>query len=394
MDVLGEEISVPVSTRAQALPPYIFARMEEDIDAIRRENRLVVDLGISDPDLPPPNGVAAALVQAVGQPGSYRYPPYGGIDELRQQVADWYRQRFAVNLDPTTEVLITGGSKEALIHVALATTDPKDAVLVPDPGYPAYHIPSALFDLEEISLPLRAENHFLPDWTEITPEQWKRIRLGYLNYPNNPTGVLAPDSLWQETIDLAARHGWTVVSDLAYVDIVYQGRARSIMEFPGAKDVALETLTFSKSYSMQGFRLGAVVGNAKILKAMYRVESQINAGVYVPIQTAGTQALKSGMEPEVLSQYRKRRDYVATQLAALGFHVPPAPATLYFWLPMAPGVSGTQFCRALLRKAGVALTPGAAFGPSSDRFVRLSFTEPLSSLSRAFDAWHRALPIT
>lgn len=378
---------MPVSNRARDLPPYIFAKIHEDIRLLERQGRPVIDLGISDPDQPPRRDIQDALCDHVRHIDSHRYPTYRGLAPLRQAIANWYQRRFGVHIDPDSEVLVTVGSKEALIHIALATVNPGQAILVPDPGYPSYQMPSALFGFESIPMPLLPANQFLPDFDRIAPAEWRRIQLGYLNYPNNPTGATAPPKFWDRVIDLAHRHQWTVVSDLAYVDIVYDGRAHSIFEHAGAKDVALETITFSKSYSMQGFRLAAVVGNAELLEALYRVESQINAGVYLPIQYAGVTALQDDIRPEILQSYRERRDLVVTTLRHKGFDLTPPPATLYIWLAVNPATTGELYAKELLHRHGVAVAPGIAFGPVGRDFVRISLTQPDDVLQRALDQW-------
>ncbi len=383
---------MPVSERAQNLPPYIFAQIHQDIAQLERNGQSVIDLGISDPDQPPREDIQDVLCDQVQHPDSHRYPSYRGLSPLRHAVSQWYYRRFGVSLDPDSEVLITGGSKEALVHLALATVNPGQAILVPDPGYPSYQMPAALFGFESIAMPLRAENHFIPDLERIAPPEWSRIQLGFFNYPNNPTGALAPADFWHHVIDQAHRHQWTVVSDLAYVDIVYEGQAHSILEYPGARDVAVETITFSKSYSMQGFRLAAMVGSPKILEAFYRIESQINAGVYLPIQYAGVVALQEDISLNILATYQTRRDFVVSALQQKGYPVFTPPATLYVWLPVPKPLSGTTFASSLLHQHGIAVAPGIAFGPTSDEFIRISLTQPLDILQHALARWPNAYP--
>ncbi len=378
---------MPVSNRARSLPPYIFAKIHADIRLLEQQGHQVIDLGISDPDRPPRQDIQDALCDHVRHPDSHRYPTYRGVAPLRQAIADWYQRRFGVHVDPDSEVLVTVGSKEALIHIALATVNPGQAILVPDPGYPSYQMPTALFGFESIPMPLLSTNQFLPDLDRLTPDELRRTQLGFFNYPNNPTGATAPHEFWDQVVALAHRHQWTVVSDLAYVDIVYDGRAHSIFEHPGAKEVALETLTFSKSYSMQGFRLAAVVGNPELLEAVYRVESQINAGVYLPIQYAGVTALQEDIRPEMLESYRIRRDLVVTTLQQKGFDINPPPATLYVWLAVKPPTTGEVFAQELLHRHGVAVAPGIAFGSVGHNFIRISLTQPYDVLVQALEKW-------
>lgn len=375
---------MPVAKRLQTLPPYIFAELANEIGQLRKEAREIFDLGISDPDKPPNAAIVNMLCREAENPESHRYPPYQGQRELRQAVADWYRERFRVELDPDREIIITGGSKAALVHLALAIVDPGRLLMVPDPGYPAYFMPHSLFGMSQVTVPLLPENQFLPNWEAMPESVFTQAALCYLNYPNNPTGALAPRGFWQQTVDLAQRHDFTVVSDLAYADIVYEGaRASSIMEIDGAKNVAVESITFSKSFNMQGWRLGALVGSPDIIEAFYRIESQINAGVFLPVQAAGIEALRQGIDASLLKEYKTRRDYLAETLAELGFEVRNPSATVYFWIPTPDGQDSIRYSHWLLHYAGVAVTPGQAFGLTGRDHFRLSFTQSLKTLTSA-----------
>lgn len=383
---------MPVAQRIEQMPAYVFAELADAKARIEATGHRVIDLGASDPDWPPHPSVVAALAFAQ-EAHAHRYPPYRGWRPLREAVAKWYQRRFGVQLDPDREVLITNGSKVALVHLALAVVDPGGLVIVPDPGYPAYRMPGYLFGCSLRTLELDPRRGFLPDFHQVKANDWERAQLIYLNYPNNPTGAIAPLQFWEQAVEWARRWDVVICSDLAYVDMVWDGRATSVLEVPAAKECAVESLTFSKSYSMQGWRLGAVVGNAEVIEALYKVESQVNAGVFLPIQRAGVVALELGPQEEALAAYRARRQWMAEALEALGFAFTPPPATLYFWLPLPGGLDGKEYAQQLLRRAHLLVTPGEAFGEAGRHFVRVSLTRPQSELERAVAAWKEALPL-
>ncbi len=374
--------------RMQALPPYIFAKIDQEVRALERQGRSVIDLGISDPNQPPRNSVTRALSEASTTPASHRYPPIRGAEALRRQIADWYRRRFQVDLDPDREVLVTLGSKEALVHLSLAVVDRDGVVLVPDPGYPAYFMPHALFGFDQATVPLTRRHGFLPVVSTVHAGDLERAQLMYVNYPNNPTGAVASREFWNDLVREARRWDFVICSDLAYADLIYEGRAVSVLEIPEARAVSVESITFSKSYNMQGFRLAAMVGSEEILDALWRVESQINSGVYSAIQSAGVRAMLDGPDPEVLESYRERRQLLGQGLAELGLEFEWPRGAVYFWVKIPSGWPESEtYAKRLLQEAGVAVTPGTAFGPSGADYIRVSYTRPLNDLTQALRKW-------
>jgi LL-diaminopimelate aminotransferase len=351
---------------------YIFQDLARDVARRRSRGQDIVDLGLSDPDLPPPARALKALRTDLDSPDAHRYPPYRGTVALRQAVADWYRRRFGVDLDPEREVLITLGSKEALVHLALAFADPGDVVLIPDPGYPAYRMAGLLFGLNTVPVVVDAEQEGAFRLDRVEDSLRRRARLCYLNYPHNPTGWLAPPDLYERLVDWAREEGVVLVSDLAYADLVYEGRARSLLEVRDGRPWCLELVTWSKSYSMQGWRVGALVGDADLVGSVAKVEDNINAGVFRPIQAAAAAALAQDPSPDRLARYRTRRDRAVARLQEAGFDVAPPPAGVYLWI-RAPGGDGAAFARRLL-EAGVAVAPGIAFGDQGRPYVRVSLT--------------------
>lgn len=360
------------------------------MDALETTGRHVVDLGISDPDLPPSSAVIAALQRAVAGKDAHRYPPYEGTAVLRRAVARYYTRQFGVSIDPERQVLVTLGSKEALVHLMFALVNPGDVVLAPDPGYPAYFMGDSLVGARTVSLPLTRRHHFLPALQDVSTADHKNARLLYVNYPNNPTGKVASLKDFKEWVDFCRAHDTVLVSDLAYADIVYEGRAHSVWEIPEARELSVESITWSKGHSMQGWRVGALVGSPDVLAAIACVESNINAGVFVPIQEAAAVALEEDHPAVLCRQYRDRRDYAYRKLVEMGLGLARPEGAVYCWVE-APGGDGDRLAEAALAK-GVAVTPGSAFGPASRDHVRVSLTHPVEVLQEGLDRLAQAVP--
>lgn len=367
------------SRRVLALPPYIFETMEAEIASLRARGEDIIDLGRSDPDHLSPPAVVAAVQKAAERPETHHYPPYAGILELRRAIVHWYDDRHGVELDPEREVLILAGSKEGLFHLPLAVCDPGDVALIPDPSFPAYRVGAYLAGAEAVPLPLRAERGFLPDLTTVGLDVLRRARLLFLNYPNNPTGAVAPLSFFREAVAFARRYGLVICHDLAYGESGYEGyQAPSLLQADGAKDVAIESITWSKSFCMAGWRLGAVVGNAEVVSVLGRIQMQASSGVFAAIQHAGAVALEevgpSGFLAANNFTYQSRRDRMIEALGSMGVALRRPWATPYLWLPVPPGVSCTEAARWLLREVGLALVPGVSFGTGGEGHLRLSLT--------------------
>lgn len=377
------------SQRVQQLPAYIFAELAEAIARLEQKGHRVINLGISDPDLPPDPDVVSTLCDAAQDPEAHRYPPYQGTPELRQAVKKWYWERFGVRLNRDTEIIIGAGSKSTLIQLALAVVDPDGLILVPDPAYPAYHMPHALYGFDERTVALDPDRDYLFPLNKVHAGDLERANLLYLNYPNNPTGAVAPKDFWGEVVTAARRWDFLVCSDLAYAEMVWNGRAHSILEIPEAMECAVESITFSKSYEMQGWRVSALVGNREAIAALFRVQSQLSAGVFIPVQRAAMTAISRGPSRQALESYRERRDLLGDGLSAMGFEVKPPDSALYYWVP-APGGDGTQYARWLLNEAHVAVTPGEAFGPGGKSHFRVSMTRPPGEIAQALVQWKEA----
>lgn len=373
--------------RLTCLPPYLFAELDRRRKEVAARGVDVIDLGIGDPDLPTPAPVVEALIEAVRDPSTHRYPSYQGMREFREAAARYMKDRFGVTLDPETEICTLIGSKEGLAHAALAMIEVDDPVLIPSPGYPVYRIGTIFAGGHPVIMPLRAENGFLPDFSAIPRDTAARASVLYLNYPNNPTGAVADEAFFRRAIDFADTHDLTVLHDAAYADVCFDGyRAPSILQIPGAMNRAAEFHSLSKTFNMTGWRLGFVAGNAEIVGAVGRIKTNVDSGVFNAIQRAGIAAfaLPQTAKDEIVSVYRRRRDLVLAGLRKAGFTVFDLHATFYVWFPV-PGGDSREFCTRLLEETGVVITPGIGFGEAGEGYARIALCQPEDRLAAAMD---------
>jgi LL-diaminopimelate aminotransferase len=379
------------SERLERIPPYLFAELERKIAAKQAQGIDVISLGIGDPDRPTPALVVEAMQEAVADPGTHRYPSNRGRAEFRRAVSDFYDRRFGVeDIDPDGEVMAAIGAKECIFHLNTAFLDPGDAVLAADPGYPVYTGGPLLVGAEAVLMRLVPELGFVPDLEAIDPEDLRRARLMYLNYPNNPTGAVVPDGFFERVVQLAREHDVLVVHDNAYSEICFDGyRAPSFLATPGAKEVGVEVFSLSKGYNMTGWRCAAILGNAAAIEAYWRLKSNIDSGNFEAVQLAGVAALSPDGDAEVASMselYRRRRDLVVEALRGIGVEVTPPKATIYVWAPVPEGfASSAEYCEHVLEQAAVVLSPGGAYGPNGEGFFRISLTTPDDLLVEAVE---------
>jgi len=375
-----------VASRIESLPPYLFAELDKKLAAKRAEGVDVISLGVGDPDQPTPDHVVRAMQSAVAESTNHRYPSYYGSREFRQAVVDWYMRRFGVALDPETEVLALIGSKEGLGHLSFAFVDPGDEALVPDPGYPVYAISTLLAGGIPMSLPMPAERGFLPDFEDTAVTA--RTKLLWLNFPSNPTAAVADRSTFEEAVAFAVEHGLLLAHDAAYSEITFDGYvAPSVLQVPGAKDVALEFGSLSKSSNMTGWRIGYCVGSAHAIRALSIVKTNLDSGQFTAVQQAAIAAL-SGPDrvlDELRATYQRRRDLVIGTLNGLGWELTPPLGSIYVWLPALEGQSSAGFADLLLDEAGVFVAPGTGYGPAGEGDVRISLTVPEDRLAEAMD---------
>ena len=376
------------SKRIERIPPYMFAELERKIAAKKAAGIDVISLGIGDPDTPTYAPIVAAAQEAVADPSTHTYPSNRGRPEFRQAVAAFYARRFGVTLDPDDEVMSAIGAKECIFNLNLAFLDPGDVVFASDPGYPVYTSGPLLAGAEAVLMPLRPELDFAPDLEAITDEQLQRARLMFINYPNNPTGAIVPDGLFERVIEMAREHDFLVVHDNAYSETTYDGYvAPSFLQTPGAKEVGVEVFSLSKGYNMTGWRCAAIVGNAEAIGHYWRLKSNIDSGNFDAVQLAGARALRSDVDAEVQAMnevYRRRRDLVCDALTQAGVAVTAPKGTIYIWAPIPEGFdSAAAYCAHVLEEAAVVISPGGAYGASGEGFFRISLTTPEDRLLEA-----------
>jgi LL-diaminopimelate aminotransferase len=382
------------SSRLERIPPYLFAELERKVAAKRAAGVDVISLGIGDPDTPTYPPIVEAAQRAVADPSTHTYPSNRGRKEFRDAVAAFYARRFDVRLDPDTEVMSAIGAKECIFNLNLAFLDPGDVALASDPGYPVYTGGPLLVGGEPVLMPLVPDKGFAPDLDAIPRDALSRARLMFLNYPNNPTGAIVPDGLFEEVVEFARTHGILVVHDNAYSETTYDGYvAPSFLQTPGAKEVGVEVFSLSKGYNMTGWRCAAIVGNADAIELYWRLKSNIDSGNFDAVQLAGAAALAPEVDPyvrEMNEVYRRRRDLVCDALAQAGVNVTPPKGTIYIWAPIPPRFdSAAAYCEHVLEHAAVVISPGGAYGTSGEGFFRISLTTPDDRLLEAVDRIRR-----
>ena len=363
------------AARIAKLPPYLFAEIERKIDEAKAAGVDVISLGIGDPDQPTPPNIVQVMQREVANPKNHRYPSYRGLAEFRRAVCDWYQRRFGVTLDPSANVVSLIGSKEGIAHVSLCYVDPGDINLVPDPGYPVYAIGTLFAGGEVHAMPLREQNGFLVDLSEIPTDVAKKAKMMFLNYPNNPTGAVAPLRHFEDVVRFAKEYNIVVCHDAAYSEVTFDGyEAPSFLQAEGAMEVGIEFHSLSKTYNMTGWRIGWAAGNAEVIEALGRIKTNIDSGIFEAIQHAGIEALVGPQESvaQMRALYRERFEVAVQGLRDLGWRIDPPKATIYLWAPVPAGMSSTEFAALLLERAGVAVTPGVGYGAHGEGYFRIS----------------------
>lgn len=387
---------MPTAERLKKIPPYLFMTLRNKINEARAKGVDVISLAIGDPVDPTPQNVIDALCAAAQDPENHRYPTdeEWGMLAFRQAVARWYQRRYAVDLDPKSEILALIGSKEGCHHFALGVINPGDTVLVTDPGYPGYK-PSIWFvGAEPVPVPMKAENDFLVDFSEIPSDMAKKASAFYLNYPNNPTGAVANRKFLERLVEFARDNSIVVCYDNPYSEMVFGVERLSFLSIPGAKETGVELNSLSKPFNMTGWRIGMACGNPEVVKAMATSKANTDSGVFNAIQYAGIEALDHGDDftAHMLAVYAKRRESVLTTLRDLGWTYSPPQGTFYLWVPTPKGYTSAQFCDFMFEKCAVVLAPGAAYGVNGEGFVRFSLTVTEDRLEEALQRMRANLP--
>lgn len=378
---------VQKAKRIGEIPPYLFAEIDRKREEARARGVDVIDLGIGDPDKPTPPHIVERLCREAKNPAWHRYPSYLGSMDFRRAVAAWYSRRFGVELDPVGEVMTLIGSKEGIAHIVWAYVDPGDIALIPDPGYPVYKTHTLLAGGHPYLMPLLPDNGFLPDLTRIPEDVARKAKIMFLNYPNNPTAAVADLAFFEEAVAFCRRHDILLCHDAAYTETTYDGYvAPSILQVPGAKDIAVEFHSLSKPFNMTGWRLGFVVGNREAVAGLGIIKTNTDSGQFTAIQMAGIAALEETSQSffaEMRAIYTRRRDLMVDALQRIGIDVAKPRATFYIWAPVPPGYTSAGFTAAMLDQAGVIVAPGNGYGENGEGFFRISLTTPDDRLQEA-----------
>lgn len=380
--------------RIAALPPYLFAELDKAVSRAKARGVDVISFGIGDPDRPTPAHIVEAGRQAMADPATHQYPSYFGMPEFREAVAGYYRRRFGVTLNPATEVLPLIGSKEGIAHLATAFIDPGDSLLIQDPGYPVYKTAALLAGGVPVPLPLSPEQGFVPDLDRVSDEDAGASRVMWINYPSNPTAAVCDAGFMEQAVAFSARHDLLLAHDAAYVELTYDGFvAPSVLQAPGAREVAIEFGSLSKTYNMTGWRVGWVVGAAAAIEAIGRVKTNIDSGIFNALQRAGIAALEGPQDciEENIAVYTRRRDVVVGALNSAGMKVDAPKGAIYVWVAVPPGQTSAGFCQFLLDEVGVVIAPGSGYGSHGEGYVRFSLTLQDDRLDEGMDRVAAAL---
>lgn len=367
-------MNFPESNVLQHLPKQFFASLVKKVNAKIATGADVINLGQGNPDQPTPDFIVKAMQEATADPKNHKYSLFRGDPELKKAAARFYKREYGVDLDPEKEIAILGGSKTGLVELPFALLNPGDSMILPDPGYPDYLSGVALAQVKLELIKLEEKNDFLPDYNSLDPEVAKKAKLLYLNYPNNPTGALATPDFFKKTVDFANKTSTGIVHDFAYGAIGFDGhRPVSFLQTPGAKDVGIETYTFSKSYNMAGWRLGFAAGNPDMIEAINLIQDHTLVSVFPAVQKAGIAALDSDQSTvkSLVALYEKRRNQFFKAARAIGWEPYHSEGSFYAWMPVPKGYTSESFADLLLNKAAVAVAPGKAFGKSGEGYVRV-----------------------
>ena len=374
------------SDRLKVLPPYLFAELDRKKNEKIAQGVDVIDLGVGDPDIPTPKPIVEAAKKALENPENHRYPSYVGKLEFREAVANFYKRRFGVELDPKTEIITLIGSKEGIAHFPLAFVNPGDIVICPDPAYPVYKIGTIFAGGVPYIVPLKEENNFLPDLESIPEDVAKRAKIIWVNYPNNPTSAGATLEFYKKLVEWAKEYNVIVASDNAYSEI-YTGSEKppSILQVEGAKDVAIEFHSLSKTYNMTGWRIGWAAGNKELIAGLGKVKTNVDSGQFGAVQDAGIAALNLPEEEveKLRSIYRERKKIMTEALEKIGLQVYKSDYTFYLWIKVPEGYTSAEFVGRLIEEAGVVCTPGNGFGEYGEGYFRISLTVPTERLLEA-----------
>ncbi len=372
--------------RIDKIPPYPFAILDQKKQEAIERGQDVISLGIGDPDLPTPQKIIDTLCKEAANPANHQYPSYEGMPVFRETAAEWMKNRFGVEADPKSEIISLIGSKEGIAHIYPAFVQLGDISLVPAPAYPVYNVATILADGTPYVMPLKRRSGFLPDFDIISTEVLKKARIMFINYPNNPTGAVASLEFFEKAVKFACDNDIILCHDAAYTELTFDDyEAPSILEVDGAKDVAVEFHSMSKTFCMTGWRVGFVVGNKDIIAGLSRVKTNIDSGLFQAIQYAAITAMNDVVDEqlEIRSIFQQRRDILVDGLKSLGWDVDLPKATFYLWAPVPTDETSVEFCSRVIKETGVLITPGVGFGEEGEGFFRICFTQSVERIEEA-----------
>ena len=376
-------------SRLNRLPPYVFTTVNKIKMDARRAGEDIIDLGMGNPDMPTPKHIVDKLIEASGKGHNHRYSASKGITKLRMAIADWYKRRFDVNIDPDTEAIVTIGAKEGISHLVLVTIRPGDVVFSPNPTYPIHPYSAIIAGGDVRGIPLGPDRDFFEDLISATRQTWPRPKMLIISFPHNPTTEVVDLAFFEKIVDFAKEHDILVIHDFAYADLVFDGyKPPSFLQVPGAKDIGVEFFSLSKSYSMPGWRVGFCVGNSEIVGALRRIKSYLDYGIFQPIQIASIIALNGPQDcvKEIVETYKTRRDALIDGLNRVGWPVKRPKGTMFVWTKIPEPyleMGSVEFSKMLIRKAKVAVSPGLGFGEYGDEYVRFALIENKMRINQA-----------
>lgn len=374
--------------RIADLPPYLFAEIDAKKNEMRAKGMEIIDLGVGDPDIPTPDFIIEALKKAADDPKNHRYPSYEGMPAYREAVAEWYKERFGVSLNPATEAVALIGSKEGIAHTPLAFLDPGDVGLYTDPGYPVYPTSISFAGGIPYAVPLLKENGFLPDLDAIPEDVKQKAKIFFVNYPNNPTTAVADADFYKRLVEFGQKYNILICHDAAYTEIAYDGyEPFSFLQFDGAKEVGIEFHSLSKTFNMTGWRIGFAVGNPKAVGGLGKIKTNIDSGAFQAVQAAGIEALKHyklGLEDRK-KIFQERRDIFCKGLDEAGLNYEKPKATFYIWFEVPEGLTSKEFSAKLLTDTGIVVTPGTGFGKYGEGYARISTTFSTDKIIQAVE---------
>ncbi len=375
-----------ISNKLSALPPYLFAEIDKLKEKVKKEGKEIISLGIGDPDLPTPEVIIDALIEAVKDPVNHHYPSYEGLYLLRTKIVEWFKKRYNVSLNPESEVITLIGSKEGIGHFPVAYINPGDYVIVPDPAYPVYRSGTIFAEGIPFVLPLHEQNNFLPDLEEIPEEVRNKSKIFFLNYPNNPTSAMMTYEKLEEIVNFAHKYNIIIAYDAAYNEIYFDENNKpvSLMQIPGGKEIGIEFHSFSKTFNMTGWRIGFAVGNKEIITALGKVKNNLDSGVFQPIQYAAIKALENydNISQKNRETYKERRDIFLTFLDKKNIKYFRPEATFYVWIKTPEGKNSKEIAMELLQNEGIVVTPGVGFGKFGEGYIRIALTVNKEILSK------------